>query len=260
MDKLKKNRKRIKLTFGQTVTHYMVVFFMLFIFGLVAKDLFEIYISKNYTDDSTTIDLVTMSLPILLIAIVFAIIQYRRLDFKEIKIEYTDEQFQEAIRRTIDDLEWKIDKNQKNFFCAYRPWNWSGSWGEMITIKKYKDQLLMNSICDPNSMSSVISYGWNKRNLKTFLINLSETIQGIPKEPKIEEVTVKNEWSLKMILIRLFAYPFCLFLIFLGFYMIFNPLTIRTFISGFGAIIVATIYLYTDLKILISKRKNSANS
>jgi len=255
MDKLEKNRKRVKLTFGQTISHYMIVFFMLFLSGLLAKELFEIYITKNYSGVSTTSELVTMLLPILFLAIAFAYIQYRRLDLKEIHLNYTDEQFQEAIKRTVDDLEWRIVKNQKNFFRACRPWNWTGSWGEMITIMKYKDRLLINSICDPNNMSSVISYGWNKKNLRTFLTNLSETIQDIPKEPKKEEVTIKNEWSLKMILIRLFAYPFCLFLIGLGIYMILKPLTIRTFISGIGAIIIATIYLYSDLKILTRKRK-----
>jgi hypothetical protein len=255
MDRLEKNRKRLKLTFGQTITHYMIIFFMLFISGLLAKELFEIYITKNYSGVSTTSELVTMLLPILFLATVFAYIQYRRLDLKEIQLNYTDEQFQEAIRRTVDDLEWRIEKNQKNYFRAYRPWNWTGSWGEMITIMKYKDRLLINSICDPNNMPSVISYGWNKKNLRTFLTNLSETIQDIPKEPKKEEVTIKNEWSLKMILIRLFAYPFCLILIGLGIYMILNPLTIRTFISGIGAIIIATIYLYLDLKILARKRK-----
>ena len=172
----------------------MIVFFMLFISGLLAKGLFEIYILSNDTGVRTANELVTMLLPFLFLAIVFAYIQYRRLDLKEISVDYTDEQFQEAIRRTVDDLEWRIEKNQKNFFRAYRTSNWTGSWGEMITIQKYKGRLLINSICDPRTMSSVISYGWNKRNLKTFLINLSETIQDTPKEPKKEEVTIKKEW------------------------------------------------------------------
>ena len=248
-------RKRLKLTFSQTISHYMIVIFMLFISGLCVKELFEIYFFNNYTGALTTNDLFTMFLPFLFIAIIFAYIQYRRLDLKEIHLNYTDEQFQEAIKRTVDELEWRIDKNQRNFFRAYRPWNWSGSWGEMITILKYKDRLLINSICDPNNMSSVTSYGWNKKNLKTFLTNLSETIQEIPKEPHKNEVTIKNEWSFRMILIRLFAYPFCLFLFGVGIYMILKPLTLRTFISGIGVIIITTIYLYTDLKILTKKMK-----
>lgn len=233
----------------------MIVIFMLFISGLIVKELFEIYFLNNYTCVLTTNELFIMLLPFLSLAIIFAYIQYRRLNLKEIHLNYTDDQFQEAIRRTVDDLEWRIDKNQKNFFRAYRPWNWTGSWGEMITIMKYKDRLLMNSICDPSNMSSVASFGWNKKNLKTFLTNLSETIQEIPKEPHKNEVTKKNEWSLKMILIRLFAYPFCLFLFGVGIYMILKPLTLRTFISGIGVITITTIYLYTDLKILTNKNK-----
>lgn len=256
MNKQVKRKKRVKLTSGETIAHYAIVFFLLFISGLFAKDLFVIYITKNYSGIRTTSELLTLLVPILFLAIVLGYLQYRRLDFKEVYLNYTEEQFQEAIRRTVDDLEWRIAKNQKNFFRAYRPWNWTGSWGEMITIMKYKDRLLINSICTPDKMSSVISHGWNKKNISIFLTNLSETIQDIHKEPKQQEVALKNEWSLKMQLIRLFAYPFCLFLIGFGFYMISNPLTMKTLTSGIGVIIIATMYLYSDLKILTRKKIN----
>jgi hypothetical protein len=105
-------------------------------------------------------------------------------------------------------------------------------------------------------MSSIASFGWNKRNVNFFLRNLNETIQNITASQKVEEVISKKEWTLKKILIRLFAYPFCLFLIFFGVYMILKPLTIRTIIAGVGAIVAATFYLYSDLKIIVT---NSAN-
>jgi uncharacterized membrane protein YcjF (UPF0283 family) len=250
-----KSDKRLRLSFGQTLTHYGIVLFMLFIVVLSGKSIIEIYLLHTYSGTESTEELILNSLPFLGLAITFSIIQYRRLRFREINISYTDHQFQEAIKRTTSDLGWKIENNNKDLFKAYRPWS-GGSYGEMITIIKEKDGLLINSICDPNSMSSIASFGWNKRNVNFFLRNLNETIQNITASQKVEEVISKKEWTLKKILIRLFAYPFCLFLIFFGVYMILKPLTIRTIIAGVGAIVAATFYLYSDLKIIVT---NSAN-
>lgn len=245
------NTKRLKLTTLQTLTHYGIVLFMLFIASLTVWSLIEIYFTETYNGVRTADELIKSSLPFLGFAIIFAIIQYRRLNFQEFQVSYTDEQFQEAIKRTVNDLKWKIESNNKTFFRAFRPWNLTGSWGEMVTIIKDKDQLLINSICDPNHMSSVVSYGWNKRNTKTFLKNLSDVLEDKPKKIKIEKV--ENEWTAQRIIIRLFAYPFCILLIVFGAYMVIKPLTIRTTFAGLGTIIIASIYLYSDIKILTTK-------
>jgi hypothetical protein len=128
----------------------------------------------------------------------------------------------------------------------------------MVTIIKDKDCLLLNSICNPDSMSSVASYGWNRKNIRTFLKNLTDVLNNKPAEIKIEKVT--NEWSVKRIVIRLFAYPFCIFLILFGVYMVLQPLTIRSIIAGLGAMMIAIIYLYSDLKILTTKNENDRST
>ena len=179
-----KNKKRLKLTWWETFTHYLIVPFMLIVPLVMAKDLFKIYVTETYTGNRSAEELINVTIPFLVLAVVFAIIQFRRLNFKEIEINYTEDQFQEAVERTVQDLGWKIENNQKNLFRAYRPWNWTGSWGEMITIISGKDKLFINSICDPNQKSSILSYGWNKRNISTFIKNLNETINGIPRRIK----------------------------------------------------------------------------
>ncbi|MDL2251228.1 hypothetical protein LJC12_00065 [Odoribacter sp. OttesenSCG-928-J03] len=247
-----RNTKRLKLTILQTFTHYGIVLLLLFIVSLTVWNLVEIYFIDTYKGVRAPADeLINFSLPFLGFAIIFAIIQYRRLNFREFQVSYTDEQFQEAIKRTVDELEWKIESNNKTFFRAFRPWNWTGSWGEMVTIIKGKDRLLINSICDPNHRSSVASYGWNKRNIKTFLKNLSDVLENKPQEIIIEKV--ENEWTAKRILIRLFTYPFYIFLIVFGVYMLIKPLTINAIFAGLGGIIIASIYLYSDIKILTTK-------
>lgn len=253
-----KNNKRLKLTTIQTLTHYGIVLLLLFIVCLTGWRLIEIYVTNTYSGVRTTDELIRSSLPFLLLAMLFAFIQHRRLRFKEINVTFTDEQFHEAVERTVKDLEWRIDKNNKTLFRAYRPWNWTGSWGEMITIIKDKDHLLVNSICNPDSMSSVASYGWNRRNIQIFLKNLTDVLNNKAAEIKIEKAT--NEWSLKRIVIRLFAYPFCIFLIVFGVYMVLQPLTIRSIIAGLGAMTIASIYLYSDIKILTTKNENNRST
>ena len=167
-------------------------------------------------------------------------------------MNYTDQEFQEAIQRTASEYEWKIERNNKAVFRAYRPSNWTGSWGEMITIIRGKDALLLNSICDPNKTSSVASFGWNKRNIETFLKHLSNVKNGVPFQTKVE--LPDNEWTFKKIIIRLFAYPFSLFLIGLGIYLFINAVDWQLYIFGGLVMGIAVVYLYADLKVITAHK------
>jgi hypothetical protein len=167
-----KHSRRLKLSFWQRLDHYFIVLFILFIPGFTLFSLYEIYVSETYEGLRTAEELINISWPWIIPAIAFYFIQKRRLRFKEVKIDYSEQEFQEALKRTVEEYNWQIELNDEAILRAYRPWNWTGSWGEMITIVKDKDRLLLNSICDPNKLSSVASYGWNKRNINTFLKNL----------------------------------------------------------------------------------------
>ncbi len=240
-----KESKRLKLTTIQTLTHFGVVLFSLFIALMMGW----IMIQGETVDELTKVPLF-----FLLLSIFFFFVQYRRLKFREFHLRYTEHQFQEAVKRTTNELEWSIDSKSETFFRAYRSSNWTGSWGEMITIIKEKDRLFINSICDPNKASSIASYGWNRTNIKTFTKNLTDVLNNKPAELKIEVPT--DEWSIKKIAIRLFLYPFCIFLIVFGVYMIMNPLSIITIIAALGVMSLASVYLFLDIKILLTKKGN----
>tara|TARA_B100000508_G_C11462776_1_gene280022 strand:+ start:1872 stop:2522 length:651 start_codon:yes stop_codon:yes gene_type:complete len=212
-------------------------------------------VTDTYDGVRTAEELITTAWPWTIPAIIFYLIQKRRLRLREVKVEYSDQEFQEAINRTVKEYEWQIELNDKKIFRAYRPWNWTDSWGEMITIIKEKDRVLLNSICDPNKWSSVVSFGWNNRNIDTFLKNLIEVKKGVAIQEKIE--THEKEWTFKKVIIRLFAYPFCLFLIGFGVYMIFNPANWKSQGAGIGAMAIAGAYLYSDLKMIIEKKTNA---
>lgn len=184
-----KKTKRLKLSRWQTIDHYFIMIFILLIPGLNLFSLFEIYVTNSYNGVRSADELILTTWPWLIPAIVFYLIQKRRLRFIEVKVEHTDQEFYKAIERTAKEYKWQIESNNENIFRAYRPSNWTGSWGEMITIIKDKDRLLLNSICDPNKKSSVASFGWNKKNIDTFLKNLVD----LKKDISLQEKTEKAE-------------------------------------------------------------------
>jgi hypothetical protein len=165
---------RLKLTFGQKIDHYFIVVFLLLVPSFTAYDIYKMYVTHTYDGVRTASELLTFSLPFLILAVAFIFIQRSKLKFQEIKLDHSDDQFQAAVKLTIQDLKWDIEHNDVDYFRAYRPWNWTSSWGEMITIIRDKERLYINCICDPNKTSSVVSWGWNKRNIKTFLTKLTD--------------------------------------------------------------------------------------
>lgn len=167
---------RIKLKFGQAIDHYLLVIILLFVPALTLYDLFTIYITDTYDGKRTSNELLYTAIPFFILAIVVFIIQRNRLKVNEIKIYYTEDQFQEAVQQTIEELKWLVEINEEKVFRARRPWNWKSSWGEMITIFKEEDRLLVNSICDPDGKTSVASWGWNNKNINVFYKNLRKAI------------------------------------------------------------------------------------
>ena len=249
--------ERLKLTVFQTVSHFSIVIFLVIIWGFLAYSLIEINVTNTYSGVRSSNEIILSGLPFLIAAIVFYFIQRARLNFYELTIKFSDQEFDEALSRTAKELKWKIKIHQKKYIQAIRPSNLTGSWGEMITIIIDGDRILLNSICDPDNIASVVSYGWNKKNLKTFAANLKETVNHIPvKQLNISEIP-ENEWTLKNTVIRIITYPFCIFLIVLGFYGIIYPVTYKSAGAGIGVIIIASMYLYTDLKIITTRKKST---
>ena len=252
--------ERLKLTGLQTLDHYFIVIFLLFLWSLTAFSLFEIYVTKNYHGVSSSSELLLAGLSFLLASILSYFIQHARLNFFELTISHSETDFEEALKRTKEELKWGIGIHQKKYIRAFRPSDWTGSWGEMITIIKDGDRILLNSICDPDKLSSIFSFGWNRKNLKTFSSNLKGIVNKVPIKYNPEVEIPENEWTLKKIIMRLFTYPFCIFLILLGFYMIIEPVNYKSAGAGIGGIIIASSFLYYDLKIITTKKTKSTNA
>ncbi len=68
---------------------------------------------------------------------------------------------------------------------------------------------------------------------------------------EVEDKQLEKEWSLKNILIRLFTYPFCLFLIGLNFFLIIPNEQYFLALGSFGFV---GFYLVSDLKMIFRKK------
>ncbi len=251
--KIMKETGKLKLSFWNYVNHYFIVIFVLLIPTFSLVSVFEIYVTNTYDGVRPASELLGFSLPWLIPAAFLFYIQRNQLKFKKIYTLYSDDEFKEAIKRTVEELGWIVERNNKTYVRAHRPWNWTGSWGEMITIIKLKDGLLINSIGDPGAWGSGFAYGWNRKNIRVFLRNLSD----VKNQVSFKEITEvqENEWSLKRVVARLFMYPLCLGLIAVGLFVIANPANWKSQGAGLAVIVFACYYLYVDIKLIREQNK-----
>ena len=131
----------------------------------------------------------TISIFFLFVGIILWIFLRSKLKMKKIKIEMNNEELNRAIRKTSEDLKWKIRINNQQVMVAHRDRNQTGSWGEMITIIKGNKLILVNSICDPTAgLPTITTWGMNKKNINQLLLNLDfvkDEIKSISNEQKL---------------------------------------------------------------------------
>tara|TARA_R110002049_G_scaffold290250_1_gene473553 strand:- start:7821 stop:8519 length:699 start_codon:yes stop_codon:yes gene_type:complete len=74
-----------------------------------------------------------------------------------------------------------------------------------------------------------------------------------------EKKKPEKEWSLKNILIRLFTYPFSIFIVFLSIWFLFEY-GIKSIIQSILGIGVCGMYLYADIKMIMKAKKTTGNN
>ena len=155
------------LTKGQLVWHFSIIGIFLIPPIMNIIDIFKYYVTHAYEGVRTIEDMATWSYLPLIPAVAFYYIQKRRLKFKVIDVAIDADTFIEAAKATARQLDWQIIEKKQNLIVARSGFSWR-SWGELITIIRDKDRILFNSICDPDNMTSVASWGMNRVNFKAF--------------------------------------------------------------------------------------------
>ena len=247
---------RVELTIEQAIMHYAIVWFSLLFPCFVISGFIKDYINNTHSGVRSPSDLIQTGINFSLIAIVFFFIQRHKLKFLQYKINLTQENFEEAIRRTAKVENWTITTYNKQVIQAiHRPDIWMGA-GEMITIMKQGNTVLINSISNPNERGWSFWGHQNRRNVVSLLDNLRDIANHVP-EKNVDPEIPEKEWTLKKILTRIFMYPLCAILIMIGIYLIIE-VGYKSTIPAVGCIAAGAIYLYSDLKI-ITKRTTSTS-
>ena len=154
---------KLKLSFWEKVSHFGIVGFLLIIplmhlFSYL-KDSWNGTLKSIPTSEFYFLAVTT------LLALLFFKLQTDRLKFKEVSTVLSRLQLNDIIEKVGKELKWVIVEDNDDFIIAKtKPSFFSGSWGEQITILFDNSRVLVNSICDPDKKSSVVSMGRNKRN------------------------------------------------------------------------------------------------
>lgn len=162
-----KAKKRLVLAKGQLFWHYSLILLFLVSPVYTTIETFKYYITNAYHGVRTIDEMISAGYVWIIPAIIVFFIQKRRLRFRVIEMNISNEIFKTAIEETAKELEWEIEKRTNNFIIARSGFSYR-SWGELITIIREKDRILFNSICDPDNKPSIASFGMNKLNRKMF--------------------------------------------------------------------------------------------
>ena len=163
----------IKLGIFDKFNHYGIVGFLFIIpitlIFLHLKDYFQ-----NNPKPFREGEILFIIIPSIL-GILFYLLQKNRLKFKSVETKLTREELDPIFEKVAKELEWTLYVNNKKMIIAKtHPSFFSGSWGEQITILFDKNRILVNSICDLEKRSSVVSMGRNKKNMNRLIDEITK--------------------------------------------------------------------------------------
>jgi hypothetical protein len=193
----------IKLTFPQKLRHYSLPAFLLIV-----------SLSPFYKLDFTNIETKDLVYSIFLIAsTVSFIIKRKQLEFKEFEINSSPEDFQKAIKITSEQNEWKIKKINDNHVVGFQHIIFSINL--VITIIRQSDKIFINCTHDLDLWSEGIEFGLQRKNVNHFITNLRKVQNNIPII-----IDTPQKWGIVDYLLRIIAYPTCVFMIIMSSYLI----------------------------------------
>lgn len=161
-------KNKLQLSFWGKFSHFSFVGFL-----FIIPSMFLFFHLKDWFNGTTTPFFIG-ELPFLVIPIILGVVFYKlqsnRLKFKVVQTNLSRQELGDIIEKVGKELKWYPNEINENYFMAKtHPSLSSGSWGEQITIIFDTNKVFINSICDPDKTSSVVSMGRNKKNLRRLI-------------------------------------------------------------------------------------------
>lgn len=168
----------LRLRKWRKLNHYLIVVFFIVVPFIVIFSHVLNYFNDNLrpVKDGE----ITFMVVCTILAVFFYWLQKRRLKFKVVETDLSRKKLGIIIEKVAKDLEWNIHQKSESLILAKtNPGFFSPSWGEQITIIFDENKLLVNSICDLDKRSSVISMGRNSRNMNRLIeeVKLASDLQ-----------------------------------------------------------------------------------
>lgn len=164
---------RLQLSIQQKFTHYLPISI-----GLIFPVVWIIIILQRYFKNAAIPPRILNPwiwfIPIT-VAILIYWLQYRRLKFKVIETSLNPVDALIIFKTAIKNLNWETVISTEKIVVAKVFNGWlAGSWGEQVTIILDGNKIYLNSICNPDKKSSITSYGNNRKNITSFLREISQ--------------------------------------------------------------------------------------
>lgn len=159
---------RLRLSLQQKLTHFLPVSI-----GVIMPIVGLFIIFQSYFNNKAIPQRI-LNPWIWIISIALAVsiywLQYKRLRLKTVETSLNPDEVLSIFTNAVEQLKWKIVINNKKVIIAKVNNGWlTGSWGEQVTIILDENKIYLNSICDPDKRSSLISFGNNKKNITKVL-------------------------------------------------------------------------------------------
>ena len=120
----------------------------------------------------TTKEILTPTIVWTSLAALIFVFKKRRLRFKKIKISLSETEFKEKMQRIGQEENWTLSNNSKKLAVFLNGSKWT--FGLKMTVLRFENYLLVNSMCDLDSRPSVSIFNENERNIKKLERNLKE--------------------------------------------------------------------------------------
>ena len=166
--------KTLKLSKWQLFWHYFIGLIPLSIGIMSIYWLIEIYNTENYSGIRTEKEIITSIIVWFSLASLVFIIKKRRLNFVRIDISLNESEFKERMSEIAELENWRLtNQNTKSsvFYNNNSGWNW----GLKMTVLRFKNYLLVNSVCDYEYKPSIALFG-NERNINRLKKNLKKPV------------------------------------------------------------------------------------
>ena len=144
------------------VTHYaMPSLMVLILFGMLVFNLFSLIY-----DWGVLLPLWAFCVPLLLALVLFRV-QRNRLDFEAVPSRLSVEEIRDLFVELAETHGWSIDHLGHDCIVAHtNPSIWSPTWGEQIFVVYDRGQVWLNSVNDLDKRSSIVSFGYTRRNVR----------------------------------------------------------------------------------------------